>query len=446
MLILEKMYTGRYISQWGNLGHEAINLIPADDGKFYIWLNANGTVPENRKADVRNCTVLMLHGIDSKHYKVIGKAEECEPCEAASISHTWTKRGEEERNKKERYESQKKLGVTYNRKCPMDDIYDEKDIFATFTAKRVWEVKKAIYITTEESDEDEENGIYYADFQFGQQLRKYIDDDSSFRKILDGENWKEIPHDIKSIPAEVREPSFNFFKLLGKEKDELAFSNALSYFIRKSGIDRFLKEGLPWEKEFPNDDYKIEREKHNMDISFWGKNNVVILENKIDANITDGTKSKESQIRNAVRSYCDEGKQGEIADAINSVIDGSSGEPSQLSKYYIYAVAYLLKQGVEQDEIKNRIHCFLLTPEYAKNMFKTKDKKYLIGEKYRGITYQSICEYFDKVSHEDKNPLADEPYYEGFRSALEPLQKEVNNELEEEMKYLFYNKIGLIEN
>ena len=59
------MYTGRYISSWGNLGHEAINLIKADDGKFYIWLNSMGVFPNSKANKAKNCTVIMVRSINS---------------------------------------------------------------------------------------------------------------------------------------------------------------------------------------------------------------------------------------------------------------------------------------------------------------------------------------------------------------------------------------------
>ena len=56
MIILNNMYTGRYITQQGNLGHEIINLFKADDGKFYIWLNSMGVC---NQTGVDGCSVIM---------------------------------------------------------------------------------------------------------------------------------------------------------------------------------------------------------------------------------------------------------------------------------------------------------------------------------------------------------------------------------------------------
>ena len=130
MIILNNMYTGRYISSWGNLGHEAINLIKANDDKFYIWLNSMGIFPSNKVKQADNSTIIMVRSINSHLYKVLAYAKDCKLCDGATISRKKKNQGTDD--KKKRYEKQKKLDVTYNGKCPMDDIYKEEDMFATF--------------------------------------------------------------------------------------------------------------------------------------------------------------------------------------------------------------------------------------------------------------------------------------------------------------------------
>ena len=135
------MYTGRYITQQGMLGHEAINLTRADNGNFYIWLNSMGIC---KVPGANGCTILMVRTINASLYKVLAKAENCMLCDGADIPRKKGNAGIDD--KKERATKQRKLGVTYNQKDPMTHIFNEEDMFATFWTPNVYEVKEDIYI------------------------------------------------------------------------------------------------------------------------------------------------------------------------------------------------------------------------------------------------------------------------------------------------------------
>lgn len=443
MIILNNMYTGRYISQQGKLGHEAINLIRADDGKFYIWLNSMGVCAHSK---VDNSTILLVRTINSTLYKVLAKAENCHLCDGANIPRMKYNAGVED--KERRAEAQRKLGVTYNGRDPMDDIYHENDMFATFWTDNVRETRGDVYLTNDQSMEDPEQHIYYADFCISEAMRAYITPThkahTSLSEFLQKDIWKAVTNDENRFSAEVQTARFNFFKLIRKDKDELAFSNALAYFIQKCGIDVFLSQCLNLTDSFLTDEYVLLREKNNIDISFFGENHVVIIENKIDAYITaDRRKTKNNQIKKSVDLYFpDQNSAGQsnIESILTSFTNRYYGEASQLSKYYLYAVAYLLSKGMDITQVEEHIHCFLLVPEYAKKQFKQNNEGYfvsdfLLSDKYKLLTYKDISEFFGNHPVEDV-------YFEDFHSAMDPLKKEVNNELEEEMKIRFLQAIG----
>ena len=461
MIILNNMYTGRYISSWGNLGHEAINLIRADaktgedKGKFYIWLNSMGICLEPIDKNT-GCTVLMVRSINSTKYKVIAKAEGCRLCPGAEISRKKESNSTKD-GKEERYKKQKDLKVTYNRKCPMDYIYDEKDMFATFCADEVWETNGDVYLITKDSEEkeDESNHIYSADFKISEAMRAYIGANHQANKTLQEFLKKDVWKPIDNTRLEVTAPEFNFFKLIRKDKDELTLSNALAYFIDKVSIKTFLNaEFLKLDENFYNDKYIMFREKNNIDISFFGENNVVIIENKIDAGITAKVSDKiQKQINDAVKLYHDKAKDTE--EEYKKVITGVIGEicpdafnieegtpekhASQLSKYYIYAVAYLLNKDIKPDEITKHIKCFLLIPKYSEKNFKMVDC--YLSDKYTPITYHDILDFFNNKDNTANIDAEGKKYFEDFKSVLKSLAKEFDNELEEEMKYRFYDKI-----
>lgn len=451
MIVLNNMYTGRYISSWGNLGHEAINLIRADNGKFYIWLNSMGVCTE--PIDGKDgCTVLMVRSINSTLYKVIAKAEGCILCDGANISRT--KKSSETDDRADRYEKQKELHVTYKGECPMDKIYQEKDMFATFCSENVSEARGDVYLSTKPSAEVED------DFKISEAMRAYIGAGHKaykrLKEFIENVNWEPIDSDISKIQP----PEFNFFKLIRKDKDELTLSNALAYFIDKVGIKTFLEaDFLGLAEDLKNDKYIMFREKNNIDISFFGEKNVVIIENKIDAGITAKASDKiQNQINNAVKLYHDKTKCNEESykEAITNVMkiicpeafNTAEGTPkkfaSQLSKYYVYAVAYLLNkyENVAADEIKKHIRCFILIPKYSEKNFKMAD--FYLSSKYKSITYCHILNFFGNDDNTTNIDAEGKKYFEDFKLVLKSLSKEFDNELEEEMKYRFFKTIGKI--
>lgn len=440
MIILNNMYTGRYITQQGNLGHEIINLFKADNGKFYIWLNSMGVC---NQAGVDNCSVIMVRSISSNLYKVIAKAENCELCSGANISRD--KGNKDEDLKVKRYNAQKGLKVFYNNKCPMDDIFQEKDMFATFSTCKVLKPKGDIYITNNSSLGNIDNGILFADFKISEAMRAYIKEDhKAFQKLSSLIENKDLWEDVGDQNT-VTKPEFNFFKLIRKDKDELSFSNALAYFIEKTDANSFIKDCLKLGQQFIGDKYQLLREKNNIDISFFGENNVIIIENKIDAFITvDNRITIDSQIKKAVELYFPDSSvetKNEYVMKLADYVKELNGVPSQLSKYYLYAIAYLMSKGINETQWEERIKCFLLIPNYAKNQFERNaencyQSNFLYSDKYKIITYLDIYNYFD--------PITSIGYLDEFKSALIPLKSEFNNEIDEELKYRFFKEIGKI--
>ena len=466
LIILNQMFAGSYITD-GNLGHEVINLIPADKSdkegyQFYIWLNANGRCPKyheldkNSKVSVDNCTIVFVRCINKELYKVLGYAKKCkllaEACEPI--------------NSEERFNLQKDLKVTYGGVPPINDegkpqLFPEKDLFATFKAKEVYitNPNTDVYLTGNSNLKNNEN-IYYLDKFNGisECMRRYIEVESretEINKLLsDEEIWKQLSKDNKEIINEYKElpkPEFNFFKLIKKDKDELSISNALVYYIEKIEKNKFLEKclGLEVAKDFLGDDYELKREQDNVDILFLGKEHVVIIENKIDADITKDGKTYEKQIENALKNFdFNENDKETIKKLLKNKCESEDNKgkvATQLSKYYIYAIIYLCNKKIENKEtiditkIEENIKCYLLLPNYSLKIFsKSENKCYisnnLFSEKYKIITYERVFNFFDENVVEDN-------YFKDFLSVLKPLKSDFNNDIENETKKLFYKKI-----
>ena len=72
-ILLDRMYAGSFLNR--NIGQEAINLIKADDGENYIYVNPYGTFRSSSSEASREIeTVLLTRGVNRERVEVIAKA------------------------------------------------------------------------------------------------------------------------------------------------------------------------------------------------------------------------------------------------------------------------------------------------------------------------------------------------------------------------------------
>lgn len=170
-IIINKMYTGAYLSEGDNIGHEIINLYKADDGKNYIYLNPQGTIDVSHWEN--KITILLVRKFASKTFKVLAKAEDV----------TILDFSDSKLPRIERYKRQVELGLTYGGVCLVDlfneNLYngsfeEEKNTYTTFVADEVIKPKNQIFITDDESVSDDIIFFIRTNNGFGKQtLREY---------------------------------------------------------------------------------------------------------------------------------------------------------------------------------------------------------------------------------------------------------------------------------
>lgn len=51
-ILINQMYAGGFLEVGNNIGHEAINLFKADDGKNYVYVTPSGKVPKERDVEM----------------------------------------------------------------------------------------------------------------------------------------------------------------------------------------------------------------------------------------------------------------------------------------------------------------------------------------------------------------------------------------------------------
>ena len=173
---------------------------------------------------------------------------------------------------------------------------------------------------------------------------------------------------------------------------------------------------------------------------------IVIIENKIDAGITLPNSTMTSLEKQAENIFIDvfgvkpNSSNKRWTTIENCLKSEKRKQPSQLSKYYIYALCWALKSGWSSNEINENIHCFFLCPEYHKHMYATKTSKmltipYAFSNKYKLITYKDLFEIFQKVFPENDLSLTPHQNFivKDFLNAISFLAKDRDDTIEVKM-------------
>ena len=490
MLILNNMYVGGYLMFGENIGHEVINLLKAEDGKFYIYLNSQGTIPNNT---IEKCEknspidVLMVRPMTGGVYKVLGLAKDCK------IDHTV----DSSNNKKEIYEKQKNVKYKINDKeFLLGDIYSKntfKDnnevetVLYTFISESVFVPKSDLYITNDEKMANSNDIIYFFPKTGKETLRQYYYDFdldkiiNDFKGIYNNYNfeylnvnngeWKKLAKiDLNSSDHKTISDN-NFYKAIRKDNDEVIVSNSIIHFLNiLDKKNEFIEKVSNVKSNFESP----LREEFNIDLLFSnGKyksvNEIVIIENKLDSGI-NGVRNYTSNndfatmvadvtdryLKRYVESKNDKERSDICKERTEKIYEYFKVEEnkqwSQLAKYYIFALNQLLDNDTYTNKpIKDlivHIHPFLLVPKYREfevsksnnKINKILNSDYAFLNMYELVTYKDVYNIFKKFPIENLNE-EDKVRYNDFLEVLQCLSNELNNSLEYEMVQRLYSII-----
>lgn len=382
-IIINRMYAGAYLAK-GIGGGEVINLLYADNGKNYCFINPYGMI--SPAYDDKVCAVVHTRLHEAGCFEVLGVGIFGPD---SQLTHQKGASAEERAlncaNALKEYIKKNPIlygGVPY---------VSESDKWPgiTFAAERLLFPKKQVFILDSVYPKEISNSIVSYklwDKRFSKQsLHMYVDDIkcplsfNQIMKMIENEDlWEERVTKIDSVQYSNR---FNFLSLIGKEDDELAFSNLFSYFFsnyRNLFVD-FARDVLKIEIGEP---YEIEREFHNIDLWIEDDNNVVVIENKVKSGI------------NGVSPRHDFSDGGLVQ--------------SQLLKYYRFAKTYAATRK------NKKVSCFLFVPNYNHL-----DLSVYEGSRfYKEIRYREIYRYLISKS-------IDNPYYQDFCNALYKHAKDI---------------------
>lgn len=355
-IALNVMYAGYYLKV-GNLGHEVINMYRADDDKNsnkggnHLYLQPYGTFGKERKGKV--WCVLHVRNVGDNTVEVIAKAEglkeiydpehgakDIKNTQSSFITSNKIKYGGVDLTK---IFSENTYGDDSNKEKDENTIDNKTDqsIFITYTAEKVIKPKLPIFIKFDDgktkSDENKEDNsnfhiVKLNSYNKGKQtLKQYISyedkherDYNTIEKIINGDYWegeleKVNVTNISTFPH-------TMFDICGIEYSELAYSNALAYFLREDHnfANCFVKDVLGI-KEGLSKDYSVLREFHNIDIYIKDETKQIILENKLKSGINGVYKEEKGGKDSQLERYIDV----LIENIVEHNLKGIEGKPSK---------------------------------------------------------------------------------------------------------------------
>ena len=462
-------HSAEYVNSKGNIGHEIIDIFGGDNGEYHYYLNPWGLVDETNIPNV----IISICQASTGLYKILNKAV--------------IKKPEKYSTKKENANgglySKQKRKFSYNGKF-LEEYFETNPggntVLSSFACDGIFEPVKPLYIAFKTFKQERlKKGFYRLVSTTPGRTTFFIKFNQKDQDLLEGlvndtSLWNKDP--IKSFKQYAEEyeqaNDFNYFKELGIEEQELQYSNAIRFFLEHYGLTNvFLKKlGCKIAKK---EAFSIEREKYNIDLFFANFNTleenkdnsherIVIIENKIKANVTpsDNDKTLKEQVEKVYRYVYEIEEDDELnlrqKQEISQICtdlgvsDSMEEVPSQLSKYYIYALILAKKRKWSTTKIANDIMCFFLCPEYSRvlyevtaggyltnNTFIGKNEVLFLQEKYKLKTYKDILPVFENCL--EKEEKGKHWYFlEDFVNSIKTQSKDRDDSLEQTMIKMFY--------
>ena len=341
-ILVNQLFSGSYLKEGKNIGHEVINLFKDDEGHNNIFVNDGCSIGGH---DIEYI-VFVRQVFSNKTAEVIGMAEGLH-----DIS--------EEEIKQIRYAGASLYHIfdknTYHGQTEPSSGH------VTFRVDTIRFPSHRIFITVDNGFSPAEDTIHLIskkEYVLSRRSRVYYskdEDEAAYVQlkalITDAGKWDSKKCTEKLIPdgtAQNQVPSF--LEVIRKEDDENIFSNLLGYYFNYSHIGFQKYAADPNLLNIPNFDlsFSVLREaKNRVDLWIESDNDIVVIENKIKSGINGITRD----------------------------------DYSQLNKYY---------DETEKNKGQKRTHYYVFAPNYAQFEL----DKYNLDGIYKVVRYSDIYKFF----------------------------------------------------
>lgn len=443
-IILNRMFAGSYIDDDETIGHETINTIIADNGNCYIYLNSEGTINQERtEYSGKNSVMLLVKLYQTNVWEIIGVVKDIHTIEEMVITddnRCWPRW-----YRYDRFIEHYGRNVTYGG-VPLERIQENnrynnvltRDPFATCTGT-LYNLREPYFIVNIYQNDSFDNSKYYCKVKKGlsnQSLRMFFDKNDSnseplFELINDrafNDNLVKSTNrvDLSNTTDYINE---SIFDVLGIQYYELAYSNIISHYLCNNEYCKaFIRDVLELEEDYYNDNYKVVREEHNVDILLKGKSHIIVIENKIKSDINGRNITKDKIIKDIFGNE-------EINDLRQELTEEPVGDHriSQLCKYWYYAQYVAAKNEIDENNIKG----FVLIPNYQTALItESSIQKEFKGDMYQLINYRKLYD-MSKNMNGDVRDL----YYDQYLLGLERQSRDTDNYKQAREMNKFINRI-----
>ena len=426
-----------YLVSEKNVGHEIINIFGPDKDKtdkYYYYLNPSG------KTSHKPEYVLSVSKVGKNVYQIINlaKVTDIEGCANTANKSIGDK------NQKGKFLYKGKPINKFFENNSYKNANNDDQIFVTYICESIKTPKNTILLKINaDSSSDKERHFYSistGSFHPLRILNFNESDQEVLQELVHNEEWGENIQSFKDrfddIKKEIDGSDDDLFTVLGIDSLEVPYSNFIRYILEKNSLtNSFLNHLFSANLSEDGLQYEIFREKFDIDLLFTNINQkdidvkdkkIFIIENKIESDITLSDREVSSigeQIEKVIKKMKEDKKGGIDEDKVIhrilelDTVKNKTGEISQLSKYYIYAVYMAIRDKWTDKQIINNIKCALLCPEYLKEHYKVNgegelsENGYLLENLYVRKTYKDLEDFFSNKKLNDSK-------YNDFLSAI----------------------------
>ena len=416
-IVINRMFAGDFLND--HIGHEIINMYTDDSGRNYVYIQPYGTYDPKHQGKIGY--VLMVHSIPGKRaLEVLGLATEltdiCNPL--LSADKQWEVHEHFLRNENVAYGGVSILKIFDRSK----EKVDRQPVYLSMQAGRLMRPNKPIYIIYgKEKTIVDDNAVIVCLPNTNQakcSLKQYFDvkndDYQALWNLVEMKNlWTIDTEPIQDASSqEIYEE--NFFDICGVADYELAFSNALAYYI-----DKYPELAI----EFLNSKLNIRltkpltclREWKNIDILIEDDDEIVVVENKITSKINGIILKDGNLVATQLKKY------HEIA------IKRASGE-------------YLADDDHQKQILKKnpkKVTCFILTPDYNPiNMDEYNSEGFICKDYYMQLFYSEVYNFLNGHHLEDA-------FFQEFLKGMKKHTRLYHNDLFADTKAKFLKQIKI---
>lgn len=309
VIVVNRMYVGDYLIS--NLGHEVINMFQADNGGYYLYLNAYGSFAKKWQGKIKHMLMTKYHSKNC--VEVIGKAVFLSDI----FDYEKDESNRRESNVISKHQEEEIEGINY---CGIKllDLFSDSErqnVYVTFSAEKIYRVKNGYRIfvhyqpqnddkdvdSGKVEDDDEKNKHIYLEHNkmalasLSQYFENSDEDYAEINELFEPGNndfWEEVGKEVKPDGFNIHKPSL--FDICQIQNDENRLSNVLAYFMeiadyREMWCTFFKKCDINLGKQ-----YRVAREqattigndnKGRIDLLISDENVVLAIENKIKSGI-----------------------------------------------------------------------------------------------------------------------------------------------------------------